>query len=494
MKTNRARGMRLLGVVLISLGLITPAEGPALAGAVTHESASTVGAWGAPIELGIVGIHAVMLPTGEVMLFTLRGDYQQGTDVRIYDPADGSVTAANPPGKRDMFCSGTAILPDGRVFIVGGALTDQVGVKLTNVFDPVSRTWSGAPPLEYPRWYPTPITMPSGRVLIFSGQHTRFEPTEPIEAYRPWNNTMRSLPASASRYIGSYPRLHLLPDGKVFWNGEEGTKVKGLTFQQTALFDPARKSWTGTGPLKGGTHYQAPSVLLPGLQKVLVPGGTVTDDLTSTAATNIIDFGDPKPGWRLTTPMNFPREQNNTVLLADGTALVVGGGDSGFYDGPVKEPEIFDPVTETWSVMAPQQFGRMHHSTAVLLPDGRVFTAGQDFGDGATTAEIFSPPYLSQGPRPEISSVPQEVGYGAAMPISTPDAAGIARVALVRPGSVTHGVDFEQRYVDLSFSNGAGVVNATSPQNGAQAPPGWYMLFLVDTSGVPSVASWVHLA
>jgi hypothetical protein len=173
--------------------------------------------------------------------------------------------------------------------------------------------------------------------------------------------------------------------------------------------------------------------------------------------------------------------------------LAVGGGLAKRYVGPVYSAELFDTETETWQEMAAQTAPRVYHSTAVLLPDGRVLSAGQNDGDLQTTAEIYSPPYLFRGPRPTISSAPARARYDAQISIETPDAADIDRVALIRAGSVTHSVNFDQRYVDLPFTTGPGGLSARVPPTAAEAPPGMYMLFVVDGDGVPSVAKWVKI-
>ncbi|MEX1264692.1 MAG: galactose oxidase early set domain-containing protein [Actinomycetota bacterium] len=130
----------------------------------------------------------------------------------------------------------------------------------------------------------------------------------------------------------------------------------------------------------------------------------------------------------------------------------------------------------------------------VLLPDGRVLSAGQTDGTMQTSAELYSPPYLFAGPRPVIDAAPSTVGYGSSFAVSTSQAASIDSVALVRANSSTHGVNFDQRHVPLSFSAGAGGLTVSAPASGAQAPPGWYMLFLINDAGVPSVASWVKVS
>jgi len=128
------------------------------------------------------------------------------------------------------------------------------------------------------------------------------------------------------------------------------------------------------------------------------------------------------------------------------------------------------------------------------LPDGRVLVGGGGGCCGAPdqyNAEIFSPPYLFKGARPTIASVSTSIGYGSQFFVGTPDAASIASVALIRLGSDTHEFNRDQRYLPLSFTAVVNGLNVTMPANWNLAPPGDYMLFLVNGNGVPSVASMV---
>ena len=138
---------------------------------------------------------------------------------------------------------------------------------------------------------------------------------------------------------------------------------------------------------------------------------------------------------------------------------------------------------------------RLYHSVALLLPDGRIYTAGGGSDDGVTdqtTAQIYSPPYLFKGPRPTISSAPSTVQYGSNAFVGTPDASSIRRVSLIRTGSVTHAFDQNARMTSLEFTQTVGGIDVQLPANGNAAPPGYYMLFIVDDKGVPSVASFVR--
>ena len=166
-----------------------------------------------------------------------------------------------------------------------------------------------------------------------------------------------------------------------------------------------------------------------------------------------------------------------------------------------RQIELYDPASGSWSLGASQAEGRAYHSTAVLLPDGRVLSAGDNFngtpgqpgGDRTDTAEIYRPPYLFKGARPAISSAPASVAWGDSFGINSPDP--VSRAVLMAPAATTHGYDMNQRHVELAVTNtvaGTGI-DVVSPPNARVAPPGYYMLFLLNAQGVPSVSRWVRL-
>ena len=220
-----------------------------------------------------------------------------------------------------------------------------------------------------------------------------------------------------------------------------------------------------------------------------------------TDSVELIDLNVADPAWLEMDPMASPRRHHNATVLPDGTSLVTGGTECAGFNcaaGAVLEAELWDPETKKWSTLAPMEIPRLYHSTAILLPDGRVLIAGggRPAADGEVdnhNAELFSPPYLFKGPRPTILSAPPAASWGDTFLVETPDALEISNVTLVRLGSVTHAFDQNQRFLTLSASAAPGSVMVIMPSNPNFAPPGHYMLFLVNGNGVPSVASMIRV-
>ena len=486
MKARTRKVNRTLVLVSV-IGMIAAGS---VIGAGASDDPAVVGQWSAPIQVGVVGVEAALMHTGKVILWESR-EGGIGSNATVFDPATQTAQDVTIPYPRNTFCAGTYFLPDGRLLVAGGdppshigAFDSNVGTTDSSLFDPVTETWSELPKMAYARWYPSNAMLADGTVLVFSGNDELGHEMVTVEKFDPATQTWTTLPVSANKHLGLYPRTLLLPNGKILVAGK---------LHKTWMLDPATSKWSYVGDFNFGDRKEGGAVLLPGLSKVLVAGGwSRADTITNTA--ELLNLNDPTPHWTYTNSMEHARKNENLVLLADGTVLAVGGGDSATpYGNPVKSSELFDPATETWSTLASQAANRTYHSTALLLPDGRVLSAGSTNGTPEqTSVEFYSPPYLFKGPRPTITAAPSELQYGQSFDITTPDT-DISRVALIKAGSVTHAVNFDQRYVDMDFSVGSGVVTATVPSSANDAPPGYYMLVEVNSAGVPSIAKWVHL-
>ncbi len=263
----------------------------------------------------------------------------------------------------------------------------------------------------------------------------------------------------------------------------------------TRTFDPATRQWQIITRPQMGWRHEGTSVLVPGTtDEIMIVGGFAKPGIQPHRECERIDFKTEPPTWCPTGALNIARAHANAVILPDRKVLLVGGGRFEFYLQPVRQAEMYDPDTETWTLLPQQHYPRAYHSTAVLLPNGRVLSAGQDYEGSAFTAEVYDPPYLFRGPRPVITSVPERIVYGQAFSIVTDQAAEIGSVALIALSAATHSVNTTQRYVGIDFAlQAANSLTATPPAHGNSAPPGPYMLFILNAAGVPSEAKIVLL-
>ena len=469
------------------------------------------GKWESLPDSPVFVVHAAVLHTGKVLLWSGTAEVGYPNESRVFDPVAGTFTAQ--AYDQDLFCSGHAWLADGRLCVAGGAPNGSV--NSTHIFDPAAETWTAAgvaANMARARWYPTLLTLPDGRILAVSG----LSGTAPIEIYDAAANTWTVVAGGDRDFPELYPSLHLLPSGDVFysragWASASGTQTAYLRFSAANA-----GSWTNLGQQQfydrqeGTAVLQIDATVTPPAATITIIGGGVSGPATSRnpQSAERIDVTrlSPAPAWQRNPPadMAFPRTNVSGVLLPDGTILAVGGQRNGKWSAdpqPVLPAEIYHPATNKWASTAPMAHPRQYHSIAVLLPDGRVLTAGGvDPTQGGAPArdqrylEVFTPSYLLRGPRPTITAAPASVTYGATLDIDTPEAGGIDSVALVRPCAMTHHTDAGQRYVRLPITGrDPGRIHVQAPADGNIAPPGYYMLFILDAAGVPSVAHSIRL-
>jgi hypothetical protein len=464
-----------------------------------HGQANVTGTWQTlPTLMPINPVHTALLSNGKILVVSGSGNYPAQTTflVALWDPSNNSVTTGTQSW--DMFCNGMIVLPDGRAFIVGGNLQYDpfFGWKRTSIYDPVTAKYTDMEDMTHGRWYPTVTVLGDGRVMTFSGLDETSSTNSRVEIYKVgvgW-----AAPSTAPWTPPLYPRLHVLPNGKVFYSGWT---------TQSQTFDPSTNTWSGTIATTnyGGIRTYGSSVLFPltpanGYKpKVIIFGG----GNPSTATTEIIDLSASTPAWVYGPSMSQPRIEMNATMLPNGQILTVGGSLNDEDTSTASlQADLYNTATNTMSSAGSNSFPRLYHSVALLLPDATVWVAGGNPTRGSYEqhVEIYTPPYLynssgSLATRPSITSVtPGVIGYGSSFQVQTPDAANIASVVIMKDGSVTHAFNMDQRLVGLSFTAGSGVLNVTGPPNGNIAPPGYYMIFLVNSSGVPSVAKFVQIS
>ncbi len=488
-------GWRLrTGVGFVGLALAFSSAAPGL-----RAQAGTLGAWEIiPYLMPINPVHAALMNNGKVLIVSGSGNVAAETNFRsaVLDLEAENISLFSGQSW-DMFCNGMVVLSDGRVFVNGGNLKYDPfwGQPKNAVFDPTTGLFSDVQNMAHGRWYPTVTTLGDGRVMTFSGLLETGGTNTAVEFYTPGIGWSQEFPAGWTPPL--YPRMHLVPDGRVIYTGS-GTGSR--------FFNPSTKAWTGVVATTNyaNTRTYGTSVLLPlrpsnGYKgRVMIFGG----GNPATATTEILDTSAATPAWQWGPSMSQPRIEMNATILPNGKVLATGGSTKD-EDGSTASyyADLYDPVTNTFSSAGANAYPRLYHSNALLLPSAKVLLVGGNPARGTYEQhmELYSPAYLfdsngAPAPRPTYTLSLSTMNYGAPFQIDTPAAADIVSVVLVRPGAPTHAFDMEQRLVELPFSAGSGVITATGPPNGNIAPPGYYMLFILNSAGVPSVASFVKLS
>ena len=315
-------------------------------------------------------------------------------------------------------------------------------------------------------------------------------------------------------FSGLYPGFHWLPSGDLFFT-RTGWNSHTLATNEVSRFTfsgPTNGSWTNLAAMNFPNRKEGASVLLiddtgaTPIAKVFVAGGQAPG-LPAIKESEIIDISTPATtaGWVQTSDMANVRIGVACIILPTGKVMVVGGRQTSnrFDAAPifVFVGEIYDPATDSWATTPPMSYGRQYHSSVVLLPDARVFASGGvdsslGFGPAGNTqtAEAYSPEYLTLGARPTITTAPITAGYGATVAVDTPVAPNITSVCLIAPGAPTHHTDTHQRYIKVGFSQTTATqISIEIPSSNNVAPPGYYMLFIVDNAGVPSIGHFIQV-
>ena len=494
-------------------------------------SAQSAGSWDQPQNqpLETTTVHAALLAGGKVLwimgsgnhepIANTKGPYRHG----IWNP-DGSFGATNTLSD-DLFCCGMTTLANGNILLCGGTLDMDHqtlngkwhGGKFAYEADFNSGSIGNRTEMAAGRWYPTCITLPDGKVFVVQGWDEYgcnnrlveyYDPTSKswqvkldpggsgnycvgncATAYYPEAGSPCFGPGTAP-YLSLYPRFHLMPSGLLASVGGE---------LDDRVYDPNTYKWVWSG--KTIKRHYGTSVLFP-LQnidtekgKILVCGGSPQ---AADPATKTVEVAEPSGttglSRRSTRSMQYARKHLNPVILPTGQIAIFGGNLQG-ATSPVLNPEVFDPETETWTTWPAATVPRMYHSVALLLQDGRVWTAGTtpDQFKKEVRVEVFNPWYTSET-RPTISADPTGGAYGSTITIPTPNASDITKVSLVKVSATTHHYNTDQRLIWLQIQGStSSSVTVKAPINNKLAPPGYYLIHVLNSAGVPSVGRFIKI-
>jgi hypothetical protein len=470
-----------------------------------------------------------MMPNGKIFYFAGSGyhsSHQNGPfEARVLDPATG--LQSNVSMYEDLFCAGQAPLPNGNILVAGGTLLYDIaldncngkwhGLESAYEFNWSSQTLTKVDSMKHGRWYPTCITMSDGNVMVTAGYDEYGDHNRLVEIYNSSSGswTIRQAPSGGSSYtVGSsssstcdgagdqtysgaapnlflYPRMHLMPSGNII--------VAGM-LDDIRLWNRSTGSWSVLGVSTPVYRHYGTTVLLPlnnttsEKGKILIVGGSPTSADPAVTSCRVLDFNAGNPSIRTVDTLQYGRKYLAPVILPDGKVIVFGGAAQG-NSNPRYVPEMFDPATENWTSLAAANVPRVYHQVSMLLPDGRVWTAGStpSRNNWEQRTEFFRPSYYT-ATRPTISGAPTVGDYGESITIPTPNASSIDRATLVKLPDTTHHYDPNMRCIILDVeSNDSSGVTVEAPLNANLAPPGYYYVHVINNSGIPSAARIIKI-
>ena len=463
------------------------------------------------VNLPIRAIHSTLLEDGRLLLIAGSGNegsaFAAGTFKAVVWNPDTTVFT-DVPVPHDMFCAGHVTLADGNVLVAGGtatfatagaAPTNFTGSKKSYYFNPKDNQFHPTGDMAGAHWYPTLTKLGDGSIWSAGGIDEKGEGTVITEIFDPTANAWKApgqVPQTWS-YWGTYPHMYLLDDGAMFYSGGH-TFGNGLPGTGSSLYDwKTAQMWDVPGLRQKDMRDQAGSVLLPPAQDqkvMIVGGGNTNTNIPAINLADVVDLSAVAPTY--TAAPNMPGAGKlylNLVTLPNRTVLAANGSTQNRADN-VNTAAIFNPAKNAWTTIGADPVGRNYHSSAILLPDGRVVVLGSNPADNSFDLRIstYSPPYLFAGARPTVTSAAQNLGYGASFPLAV--TGDVVSASLTSPMSATHQTDTNSRLVDLPIAGTGNQRVAQIPTNPNLLPPGPYMLTVLDSAGVPSKAIWVRIS
>ncbi len=442
--------------------------------------ASVVGQWTSSFSLPHDATHVVQLKTGRVFIGSHQTSSQSSTFLPTANGISNVITTSMPAF---FFCGGQSTMADGKFFMNGG---EGSTAREAAYYDPDTESWTSLPLGIRSRWYPQTIILGDGRLLIYGGFDQGEQQQEnTVEIFDPDTNSYTLQPGTIPwQHNDAYLRVHLMKDGRIFQSQQDNQ----------SYYYTVGGGWT-QGPVNAiGFRFYAPSIRLLGTDdRIFICGGNDGNETPSgnNNNTQIVNLDDANPQWQTVAPMNFQRGFHFGILLPNGHVFVINNVDGS--GAAATTPEMYNPDTNTWTNMANNVYysGLGDHHGIILLRDGRVMNGG----DLQSQAQWYSPPYLFTGSRPTITSSPTDAGYGGSINVGYTTTNGLSSAVLIRPSGATHCFNTNQIGVPLSITNDTGSqLTLSIPANSNMVPPGYYMLFLLDNSGAPSVAEFIRIS
>ncbi len=463
-------------------------------------TANVTGVFGAAVTWPVVPIHLALLPDGRVMSFGTNEKGQQGAELYydIWNPTLGTASnshlvLSNTTGT-DIFCGAQSVMVSGDVLVSGGDLTvagkRNSANNTTNVFSPTANSLTANTAMNYARWYGSLVSLPNGQLAIFGGRENVgvLTPAQSVltpELYDPaskvWISLTGATSSAAFKANWYYPRTYVAPGGNLFLLDNNGAMYSIST--------------SGVGSISSYTKHAPPGVVsLPTVP--FAPGKVLS--IRDNQEAVVIDFTGATPVVTPTASIGQTRFWASGTVMADGTVLISGGSEvANKLTGVAYQTQIWNPATGQWTAGATAIKPRLYHSNALLLPDASVLTGGGGAPGPVINlnAEIYYPPYLydSSGlpaTRPVIESAsPLALNGGGTITLAVGPTDTIASLSFVRTGSSTHSNNSDQRFITLPFTQTGQVITAVLPSDPTVLVPGFYMLFAINTAGVPSLAT-----
>ncbi len=475
------------------------------------------GTWGGLINADMIPVGAANLPDGRIVAWSAYDRFNFGADngqtyTSLYDPSNNSFTTtliANTG--HDMFCPGTANLATGEIMITGGSSSNK-----TTIYNPANGTFSTGPEMNTGRGYHSTVTLNDGRVFAIGGSWSGGQFNKNAEIWSPmggWNNlanvtSNNTIRQGAPDIQGifrddNHAWIFAGTEGKVFQLGP-GTNMHLIeTNGQGAVIDLGNRGNDAYSMNGNAVMYDKGKVLTSGGAQRYGTDPGQTGSLPASNRAYTIDINSNTPTVIQVGNMNKARTLHNSVVLPNGEVLAIGGLPTSrlFSDLDAHlAAEIWNPNTGNWRQVVDMVNPRTYHSVAILMKDGRVWSAGGGLCGGCDVnhpdAQIYTPPYLynSSGglaSRPVINTAPDAANYNSNITVNTNQA--INNFVLMRLSSVTHSVNVEQRRIPVTFQAiGGNNYNVIIP-NRDWLPPGNYYLFALNGAGVPSVAKTIKI-